>query len=659
MATMEELATALRNADAAGDTAAATQIAGAIRHLQANPAPSGGQPGMWESAGRGIMQGLTLGAGDEAYAAGAGAIAKAQGQDFMPAYEQQLAQTQRNNRAASEANPWTYGIGQVAGAIPGLVVGGSTALGGKALGLVGRNLLTRSIASGASGGALGAVQGFAGTDGSVADRVKGGVSGAVIGGATGAATPGLIAGASKVTQPVRDAINAQFRPEAFAQQAAANALGRARVTPDELRTRLAAALADQQPEYLAADAMGDGGARALNSITRGNSPTASAAKELLDTRQAGQGGRIINNVDEAFSTNGRTAGQTRDTITAMRDAEANANYGAIRNAQGTNGIWSPELQDLTSRPSVQRAIGEVVDIAKERGHSVTNPFVKQADGTFALPQGVEPGFSFWDNVKRGIDAQLRKDPGNRDLNATKAQLLQILDAQVPGYKAARAPYREASEAADAIKTGRDAATRGRSEDTIRAQQAMTPAQKIGHRAGYADRHIETTQGAADGVNKARPLLNDATRAEFPVFAQTSDKGEKLLRQLVRENEMFGTRATATGGSQTANNLRDLMTEAGAGAGAGGFIDYLRGGSGVGGAGLGMALAMGRRGVNSARFNPSNEAQKRLADALLSNNADDILSLAARRVSAGQMSGNRLQALIKALSDETRQHTQGR
>jgi hypothetical protein len=126
--------------------------------LVATKAETKANPGIWEAIGRGALQGATLGAGDELYAGGVGALAKAQGQDFQPEFERQLAETQAANKAAKEANPWSYGIAEAVGAVPGLVYGGTTALGAKALGIAGRTLLGRSAAAAASGAGIGAIQ---------------------------------------------------------------------------------------------------------------------------------------------------------------------------------------------------------------------------------------------------------------------------------------------------------------------------------------------------------------------------------------------------------------------------------------------------------------------------------------------------------------------
>jgi len=55
--------------------------------------------------------------------------------------------------------------------------------------------------------------------------------------------------------------------------------------------------------------------------------------------------------------------------------------------------------------------------------------------------------------------------------------------------------------------------RGRAKDTIPAFQALQPDGQAAFRIGYVDPLIADAQKAAPGVNKARPLLNDAVQAE--------------------------------------------------------------------------------------------------------------------------------------------------
>jgi len=128
-----------------------------------------------------------------------------------------------------------------------------------------------------------------------------------------------------------------------------------------------------------------------------------------------------------------------------------------------------------------------------------------------------------------------------------------LEEASPGFRQANRNFAQSSRNIEQIQEGRTAAMRGRTEDTIPAYQALPLEGQAAFRAGYVDPLIAQTQGAAFGVNKARPLLNDAFAAEADAMAP----GNPLLqRRLGREQTMFETRNAALGGSKTADNLAD-------------------------------------------------------------------------------------------------------
>jgi hypothetical protein len=139
------------------------------------------------------------------------------------------------------------------------------------------------------------------------------------------------------------------------------------------------------------------------------------------------------------------------------------------------------------------------------------------------------------------------------LRGVLRELDRSLEDASAGYQAANRNFAQASRNIEAVQTGRDAAMRARTEDTIPAFQALTPEGQGAFRAGYVDPLIAQTQGAAFGANKARPLLNDAFEQEASAMAPGNSL---MLRRLAREQTMFETRNQALGGSRTADNLAD-------------------------------------------------------------------------------------------------------
>jgi hypothetical protein len=107
-----------------------------------------------------------------------------------------------------------------------------------------------------------------------------------------------------------------------------------------------------------------------------------------------------------------------------------------------------------------------------------------------------------------------------------------------GYLAANRNFAQASRDIEAVQTGRDAAMRGRAEDTVPSFNGLTAQRQQTFRAGYVDSLIADAQKAASGANEARPLLNDAFRDEAAVIAPGNDL---MQRRLGREQTIFETR----------------------------------------------------------------------------------------------------------------------
>lgn len=101
-------------------------------------------PGMLESAGRGALQGATLGFGDE-LAGGAQAVWDAAGKnstsDLVKDYIKHRDEARIANERAQKANPWSYGLGQVAGGIGSLAAAPEAIAGAGLKGAVGLGAL--------------------------------------------------------------------------------------------------------------------------------------------------------------------------------------------------------------------------------------------------------------------------------------------------------------------------------------------------------------------------------------------------------------------------------------------------------------------------------------------------------------------------------------
>jgi len=119
----------------------------------------------------------------------------------------------------------------------------------------------------------------------------------------------------------------------------------------------------------------------------------------------------------------------------------------------------------------------------------------------------------------------------RLLRGVLRQLDQSLENASEGFLQAKRNFAQASRNIEAVQAGRQAATRGRTADVIPAYQALWPEAQAAFRSGYVDRLIAQTEGAAFGVNKARPFSNHAFGAEANAVAAGN---ELMQRRLGRE-----------------------------------------------------------------------------------------------------------------------------
>jgi hypothetical protein len=415
---------------------------------------------------------------------------------------------------------------------------------------------------GAAPGLFGATGGFAARTGmgaasnailggaDSATRGNGPVSGAIVGGLLGAAAPAVEAAAS----PLLGSLMARFAPQGAANRQVARAFSESGLTPDEIASRVRQAAAEGQGQFNVADALGNPGQRQLSAVARAPGEGRTDVVNALEQRQAGQGRRIAGQLAEGFNAP-ETAAATEARLTAARGAQADADYGAVRSGAGSVDV-------LPAIDHIDGVLGPAADM-------------QLANGGSALPndsiEGVLQGFrnrlarvnpDDFAGVQRiraemadAAQNAMQSGFGNRArlIRGAVGHLDTAMENASPGFRQANQNFAAASRDIDAVGAGRDAFSRGRSENTIPAFNALRPEAQAAFRSGYVDPAIAQTQGAAFGVNKARPLLNDAFQDEAAAMAPGNDL---MQRQLAREQTMFTTRNQALGGSRTADNLAD-------------------------------------------------------------------------------------------------------
>lgn len=504
-----------------------------------------------EGAGltRRLTHGATLGADSTVLAAAMTplemfkrGVGPKEGYNYAKAREDQIMGDARKNTGALGTAAEVLG-GGVSGA--GLASGGLTTarLLAPEAGLLARTGASAADAAGL-GGFTGAMEGN-GLD----ERAKNAFKGAALGGAIGGAVPPALAIGGAALSPIFSNFRARINPTGFAQSQVARAVSESGMTPQEIATSIASANREGQGMFTAADAMGNAGQRMLSTTARAPGQARTDVVNFLDNRQAGQGRRISNALAEGFDAP-QTAAQTEARLTTQRGADADAAYGAVRTASNPVDLVGT-INHLDRIIGTQP--GQRLTAANDSIEAALTPFRQRL--ARVNPDDFEAVQRIRFDMADAAQSARQSGYGNRAReigNAVRA-LDTAMEQASSGYRQANRNFAQASRDIEAVQTGRQAATRGRTEDIIPEFLAQSPQGQGAYRAGYVDPLIQQVQGAAFGANKARPLINDAFQAEARAMAPGSPL---MQRRIGREDTMFQTRNAAVGNSKTAENLAD-------------------------------------------------------------------------------------------------------
>lgn len=568
MADTSALERALINADAAGDTEAARVLAGEIARLRGAsadaPKPDKYQQaaidqrdalkakGVDTTAGltRRIAQGASLNFADELLAGLSTPLEMAKRGTFSPV---------EGYKYAKAAEDLSLDDAKKQGGLSGALGTGAEILGGVGTGLgaaraglsfarglaPNAGLLPRSLASAGDAAAFGNLSGV-GEGNSVGERAQNAAVGTALGGLLGGATPVALSLLRTAASPIINNISALSNPTRFGNSQVARTVIDSGMTPQQVANSVRSAAAEGQNMFTAADAMGVPGRRALASTVRGGGASSTDTVNFLDARQAGQGRRVSNALAEGFDSP-QTGAQVEAGLTAARRDAADAAYETVREGAGRTDVV-PTLNRIDR--IIGTGPGQALQAANDTVEGALRPFRER------LARVNPDDFEAVQRIRVDLSDAAQGAAGT-NRGRLMGQALRELDAAMEnassGFRAANAAYAQSSRDIAAVQAGRQAATRGRIENTIPAFQAQSPQGQRAFRAGYVDPLIENAQGAAFGVNKARPLTSDAFADEGAAMAP----GNALMqRRIGREDAMFQTRNRAVGNSNTAENLAD-------------------------------------------------------------------------------------------------------
>jgi|688.fasta_scaffold97185_2 hypothetical protein len=512
-------------------------------YLDANP---NARPSFNASLANKVGQGVTFGWADEA-AAGLSALRdKARDPFGRPLSEYYSLEKAMQDELLKDASKRTGAVGTGAEVLGGLASGLGLAKGGATLLREGQGLAARIGAGAVEGAGYGAVQGAGSTEG---DKAKGAIGGAVGGAAIGAGLPLLAAGARRVASPVLSNLAASRDPGGYADRKIFETMQRAGMSEADILAEMQAA--GRQP-YALADALDYEGRRLLSTVTKAPGEGRAQALEFLQSRQADQPDRVVNQLRQGFGAP-RTADRLERDIRTQRTLEADVNYGAARNSAGfVNPTDAIRLADDTLGPGVNRLPGVGSQLADDTVESV----VRRARSMLTNDREILTDFPSAFRVKRDLDAMI--DSANptqqRELIPIRNALDEALAKASDPYAAARNRFRQQSGQIKAIETGRDAAGSTLAQDAIPAFEAMPRDQLAPFRMGFVDplisRIVNTT---APGANRAKFSPN--AQAKMERFALPSQRRD-MLSALERERRMHSTLTEAAGGSKTVENAAD-------------------------------------------------------------------------------------------------------
>lgn len=626
----QRLETALRNADAAGDTQAARILAREIQSQRAeqqvglndprNNAGYGAQPA--------LMQSFTLGAADNVLAGAMTPIEMAKG--YFSGEDEGKGFTDRVNDAYNRtAEPYQAALDQYRKDYPGRALTADIAGGaGAGIGLLRGGLsATALVPEAAKGFTRGAgLTGAAVADGAAMAGLHAFNEGqdiaesAIIGGGLGLLGGGAGLALEGAGRGLVSAFRSRFGgTDKQAARMLSQAIERTGMSKEVLEQRLA----DMGPDGFLMDVLGNEG-ESLARFASNASPQARGALEDASAgRMAGQNERLATSLQDAAGLERRLTPD--ELINANREQSApaiNEAYSTAR-AAGHNMPLEP-FEPLFQSDMMRKAMREGSRLSKER---------MIADGGTNNASVL----SVFDEAKKTLDGQAVPALGQPQTNeqaiagTLAKRLRETVDANVPEYAGARQLAQQATRRDEAIVLGAEGGKPSVPMDFQRRVDAMG-GQSPQIAQGYAAQKIGALLNSRSTPGATERFFGNSQQMEA-MRAALGEQAKAVQKQLGRERTFGTVHRALTGNSTTARQLSDMqrfgLNTAG-GATLGGSASYAAGHDPVTGLAIGAGVGAGARGlshVGRAHMAARSEAvAPNIAKALLSPNLPQQLKI---------------------------------
>lgn len=541
MPTLQQLETALRNADAAGDTAAATALAREYARMRnEQPKSGGGDPSRW-SVFNEAMDTLTMGGQMKANAA-LGGLADAtmgavqgQGWNWSDNYNKQLEAQRADQAAFQEQSPVRSGIGTGAGIALGVAKAPfiGSGWGGAA---------KTGLAYGAAGGALQDAN-------SIPERLTNTVSGGALGAGIGLGGYGAGKLAAGGLSRLSQALDSMGAPPDVRAATKVGQIADERFGPNNAMA-LNKALNDLGPDAAIVDVLGEQGRSLARSAGNINPMARETTEGFALGRKAGQNNRVVSDMEKiAGLPQGST--KTVDDLIEVVDKKFRPTIDALYDQARKAGKDMPleyfddVLKTAQGKSVYQQARQNVQARAKLSGTEVSNLAVV-------------------DEMKKVFDsrAKVAYQKGDRASGSLykefaynlKTRADAIMDQmEDPIYKQARAAAQQMKQAQDAIRMGEELGASRVPTNLPGKAEGMDLGNRKRMAQGYVAKKSDTllNRGSTEGaINEmATPMGRKA--ADAALGAGNVDK------TLSRERTFNQTAKAITGNSTTARQLQEM------------------------------------------------------------------------------------------------------
>lgn len=372
-------------------------------------------------------------------------------------------------------------------------------------------------------------------------------------------------GASGAVNAVRGAVS----PQSNVAADLARAITRDQETPESMMQALQQAR-QVRPEATLADVGGENVRGLVERIAQTPGAGRTTVVPTLTGRQQAQMGRLSNDLAELTGTRQTAVRATQETMAGRAEAATPLYRQAYQD--GDTAIWSPELERLSSSPTIQGAMRGAVRIWRDNaiadGYGAMNPgAVVDRGGRLSFLNGQVPAFpnlQFWDYTKRIIDDQVGaavragQNQKARTLTTLARSLRGELDTHVPSYAEARQAWGGPSQYMEAIQDGGNILQRTLSGEQLRANLGeMTEAQREGYLIGAVSSVVHKMRSdPAKLGDMTKYLRSPEMRDKITALMPTPEAAQNWQRRLdyeVRSSELTGR---ALGNSATARRLAE-------------------------------------------------------------------------------------------------------